>query len=500
MEKTTQAISLSTRAPVIAVLGHIDHGKSTLLDYLRKTNVVEKEAGGITQHLSAYEVTHKGEKGALRTITFLDTPGHEAFVKMRSRGADAADIAILVVSAEDGVKPQTLEALKSIRDAKRPFVVAITKIDKPNANVERVKANLIENEIYLEGMGGDVPYVPISSKSGEGIPQLLDILLLVADLAELRADPRAPASGVVIEAHRDPKRGIAATLIVKDGTLASGSFVIAGAAYSPVRIMENFLGKPAKKIVAGTPARIIGWSELPEVGSPFTAVEKKKEAEEITKTERLAMKKKTPVSASEGEKLRLPIVIKADTAGSLEAIEHELAKFSHERITMKIVERGVGPVSEADVKALGTEKGIIVGFNSPVESAAKILAERDGVEVATFDIIYKLSEWLAEKLTTAAPKVDVEESSARLKVLRKFNTTKDKHVIGARMEEGAIALGDQVKIIRQKLEVGKGKITNLQQQKVDVKKVTDGEFGAEVQSKIEIMPGDELQSFVVVKR
>jgi len=496
--KTTTAVS--TRPPVIAVMGHIDHGKSTLLDYLRKTNVVDKEAGGITQHLSAYEVVHKDEHGADRTITFLDTPGHEAFVAMRSRGAEAADIAILVVSAEDGVKPQTLEALRSIKEAKRPYVVAITKIDKPNANVERVKGNLIENEIYLEGMGGDVPYVPISSKSGEGIPQLLDILLLLADLAELKSDPKKNAEGVVIEANRDSKRGLAATLIVKDGTLESGSYVVAGASFAPVRIMENFLAKPTKKVIAGTPARIIGWNILPEVGSPFRAVLTKKEAESAAQDVLLAQKKAIPPAAGASEKVWIPVVIKGDASGSIEAIEHELAKFSHERIGIKLVGKGVGPITEADVKALGNNGGMILGFNISPEASAKTLAERDGIEIMTFDIIYKLSEWLTETLTTRAPKFDVEESACRIKVLKTFNYSKDKQVIGGRIEEGAISLGDVVKIVRQKLEVGKGKISNLQQQKADVKKVGEGEFGAEIQSKIEIIPGDELQSFIIVRR
>src|SRR3989344_5558418 len=267
-----------TRPPIVAIVGHIDHGKSTLLDYIRHTNVAESEAGGITQHLSAYEAVHKKDSGE-RKITFLDTPGHEAFRAMRSRGLNAADVAILAVSAEDGVKPQTLEALKLIEEAKIPFVVAFTKIDKPGANVERAKMSMLENQIYLEGMGGEVPYVAVSGKTGEGIFELLDLILLAADLEGLSADPGAPGEGVVIEARVDPRRGNTATLIVQDGSVRSGEFVVAGASFAPVRIMENFLGKPVKEAAPGSPVRIVGFSYLPQVGEKWRVVETKKEAE-----------------------------------------------------------------------------------------------------------------------------------------------------------------------------------------------------------------------------
>jgi translation initiation factor IF-2 len=264
----------TTRPAIVAVVGHIDHGKSTLLDYIRKTNVVAGEAGGITQHLSAYEATHNG-----RSITFLDTPGHEAFRAMRSRGLTAADVAILVVSAEDGVKPQTLEALSLISEAKIPYIVALTKIDKPGANSERTKMSLLENNVFLEGLGGEVPWVAVSSKSGEGIPELLDLILLAAELEGLDADPAKPGSGLVIEAHMDGRRGNTATLIVKDGSIKSGEYIVCGDAMAPVRIMENFLGKNIKEARPSQPVRIIGFSSLPEVGTPWRVVETKKEAE-----------------------------------------------------------------------------------------------------------------------------------------------------------------------------------------------------------------------------
>ena len=257
------------RPPVIVVMGHIDHGKSALLDYIRKTNVVESESGGITQHISAYELTHNNRK-----ITFLDTPGHEAFKKMRSRGTEVADIAILVVSAEEGVKAQTLEALECIKESTIPFIVAINKIDKPQANVEKIKQNLIENEIYLEGLGGEIPFVPVSAKTGVGIPELLDMMLLVADLEELSGDKGKSADGIVIESNLDQKKGISASLVIKDGTLKSGMFVVAGDSFSPVRIMEDFKGLPIKEASFSSPIKIVGFNKVPQVGAKFSSFDK----------------------------------------------------------------------------------------------------------------------------------------------------------------------------------------------------------------------------------
>ena len=325
-----------SRPPVVAVVGHIDHGKSTLLDYIRESNVVAGEAGGITQHLSAYEATRPSTSSRqVQTITFLDTPGHEAFAAMRSRSLTAADIAILVVSTEDGVRPQTMEAYKVIESTKTPFVVAITKIDKPDTNIERAKNSLLENGIYLEGLGGSIPFVGVSGKSGVGIEELLDLILLQAELEDLSYDPEAPARGIVIEAHANAKRGIAATLIVKEGTLRSGGFMLAGRAYAPLRIMEDFLGKPAKEIGAGRPVGVVGFSSLPAVGSEFYTVANKKEAEGIVKNIETNI---TPAPASvaipvEGESADeivptvAAVVIKTDVAGSIEAVVHENAKF-----------------------------------------------------------------------------------------------------------------------------------------------------------------------------
>ncbi len=283
MAKKTKTIkeNIIKRPPIVVVMGHIDHGKSTLLDTIRKSHIVDSEAGGITQHLSAYVVPHTTKDGANENITILDTPGHAAFQKMRLRGADIADVAILVVSAEDGVKPQTLEALESIKHADIPYVVAINKIDKPGADIPKTQASLIEKEIYIEGMGGDIPWVGISAKTGEGIDELLDLVILTADLAELTGDANAPATGKVIEGNLDPKRGNTATLIITNGTLKSGQCVVAGKTYSPVRIMENYQGNPIKEAGLSAPVRIVGFDSIPKVGVTFTSVANKKEAETV---------------------------------------------------------------------------------------------------------------------------------------------------------------------------------------------------------------------------
>lgn len=477
-------------------MGHIDHGKSTLLDYIRKANVVEGEAGGITQHLSAYVVEHTTKDGDAKKITFLDTPGHEAFQKMRLRGADVADIAILVVSAEDGVKPQTLEALTSIKTAGIPYIVAINKIDKPGADVVRTQSSLIENEIYIEGMGGDIPWAPISAKTGEGIPELLDVLLLAAELAELSGDTAAPASGTVIEAHMEQKRGTHATLLIENGTLKSGQFVVSGRVFAPVRIMEDWSGAPIKEAGLSAPVGIVGFSGVPEIGAPFTTVGSKKEAEAL-----VAAKTAVPVVTERYDTTLpiVPILIKVDTLGSMEAIEHELGKFSSERIRAHIVDRRVGAVTASDVQNVSaTENAIIVGFNVPIERAALDLAERLNVAVKSFSIIYELSEWLHEALTARTPTMETEVVSGRAKILKQFSVQKNTYVLGGRVEEGTLSVGNQVKVLRREIEIGRGTIHNLQQQKSDVQTVSDGEFGMQVESRVEIAAGDHIQAFSMV--
>ena len=427
--KKTTTPNVVKRPPVVVVMGHIDHGKSTLLDTIRKSNIVDGEAGGITQHLSAYVVPHKTSEGAEETITFLDTPGHEAFQKMRLRGADVADVAILMVSAEDGVKPQTLEALESIKAADIPYVVAINKIDKPGADIQRTKNTLIEHEIYIEGMGGDVPWAAISAKKGEGIDELLDLVVLAADLAELQGDTNALATGKVIEAKIDPKRGNTATLIVTNGTLESGQCVVSGDTYSPVRIMEDFQGKTVREAGLSTPVRIVGFTDIPEVGAEFYTVANKKEAESaIATAEHHEHKVVTKVDTSLPV---VPLLIKADVLGTIEAIQHELDKFESDRITVKVIDTGVGDINVNDVQNVSaTKDAIIVGFNVKVERPAQDLADRLEVEIDTFSIIYELSEWLNTALKDRTPKKEERVETGKAKILKHFSVQKNLHVMG----------------------------------------------------------------------
>ena len=506
-----------TRPPIVAVVGHIDHGKSTLLDYIRHSNIVEGEAGGITQHLSAYEALHRPLQGEARKITFLDTPGHEAFRAMRSRGLNAADVAILVVSAEEGVKPQTIEAVKLIEEAKIPFIVALTKIDKPGANIERAKMSLLEHQVFLEGLGGVVPSVAVSGKTGEGIPELLELILLAAELEGLSADPDAPGEGVVIEAHVDPRRGSTATLIVHDGSVRSGEFVVAGAALAPVRIMENFLGKPVKEALPGSPVRIVGFSSLPQVGERWRVVKTKKEAEEIVRSSILlatalrAARPQSPVaprdaappeSEEENKKIILPVVIKTDVAGTGDAVMHELDKLPRDdKMEVRVVTLGVGPVTEGDIKLAGGGKmpGIVVGFNVKVEKEARDAAERLGVEVQVFDVIYKLAEWFAAEVERRRPRGRQESVTASAKILKVFSMQKQNKVLGGKVEEGALKDGGEVKILRRDAEIGRGKIISLQSGKSPVKKVEEGgEFGAMVRTGAAIAAGDRLEAFEIV--
>jgi translation initiation factor IF-2 len=500
MKDTNQ--NLIERPSIIAVMGHIDHGKSTLLDYIRKTNVTEREAGGITQHLSAYEVNHEGKDGEVHRITFLDTPGHEAFRAIRTRGARVADIGILVVSAEDGVKPQTIEALNSLREANMPFVVAINKIDKPGANIEKTKQNLAENDVYLEGYGGKVPWVAISAKTGDGVSELLDLLLLVAELEEFKANPLTAASGFVIESNLDTKKGIVATAIITDGTIKKGLFAVCGNSISPTRILENFLGKPINEATFSSPIRIIGWDSQPLVGEKFICFSDKKDAfAEIEKYSEI--KEKTDVmEILPTDVVVIPVVLKADTSGSLEALLYEITKLANDRIKFKIILSNVGPVAENDVKAAGAHLGaLVIGFHTKVEPTAASLALRIGIKVESFDIIYKLTEWLEETLKERTPSIEAEEVTGKAKILKFFSITKDKQILGGKVESGAISVNEAVKIMRRDVEIARGRIRELQMQKEKTSSVPeDKEFGAMIEAKIEIAPGDRIESFTIVNK
>jgi len=494
VEKTGN--SLIERPPVIAVMGHIDHGKSKLLDYIRKTNIVDKEAGGITQNTSAYEVVHKNKK-----ITFIDTPGHSAFTTMRERGAQIADIAILVVSAEEGVKAQTLEALQSIKDHHTPFVVAINKIDKPAANIENTKQSLAENGVFVEGYGGNVPFALISAKEGTGVNELLDLLLLVAEMEELRGEKNSSAEGFVLESHLDPKVGITATLIIKNGILHDSDFLVIGKEVTKIKRLTDFLDKQTKELSFSAPVKIFGFNQLPQVGFPFTAFANKKEAEcfaECYKEESCPC----PLGKANGDKteVTVPIVIKADVAGTLEALAKELGKISVEKVALNIIDRGVGAITENDVRLIQAfPEAKIIGFRVKAEKSALTQAEKTKITIQTSDIIYKLSEWLEEEMKKIAPQQKIEETKGRAKVLKVFGKDKDKQIIGATVVSGLVAVGKEVKIFRREAEIGRGKIIGLQLQKIKTTEVQEGnQFGAELDAKMEIAPGDYLEVFEIV--
>ncbi|MEI8061948.1 MAG: translation initiation factor IF-2 [bacterium] len=485
-----------SRPPVVVIMGHIDHGKSTLLDYIRKSNVVDGEVGGITQKMSAYEVLHKDKK-----ITFLDTPGHESFGAIRARGASAADIAILIVSAEDGVKPQTVDAYKAIKKANLPYIVGISKIDKDNANIERAKISLSEHEIYVEGYGGDISFVPFSGKTGAGIDELLDMILLTAEVENFTTDTHAPAEAIVIESHRDKNRGISATLIIKNGTLSMGSFITAGPALAPVRIMENYLNKPIKSATAGSPVRIIGWSELPQVGGYCFTYESKKDAETFIEQNKEEVKvinstgNAPTLDANGQETATVSILIKADTSGSLEALKYEINKLKVERVNLRIIGSGLGDIQENDIRMASGKVGtLIIGFSVKADSAVKTVAERLGIEIHLFDIIYKMTEWLEALAKEKTPRMEVEEQKGQMKVLKIFSVNKDKQVLGCRCESGVINVDDQVKLMRRGSEIARGRIRELQQQKNKVGEVTSGECGLMVDCKMEVAPGDYLEA------
>lgn len=496
---TTKVVS---RQPVIAVLGHVDHGKSSLLDFIRKSNVVDGEAGGITQRISAYEVQHKLADGKIKPITFLDTPGHAAFQNMRERGVEIADIAILIVSAEDGVKAQTVEAWKTIDAHKLPYLVAINKIDKPGADIQKTKNSLVENGIYIEGYGGDVPCVEISAKSGKGIDTLLETLLLLVDMNELTADLTTDATGYVLESFVDQKRGVSATLIIKDGTLAGSGAILAATSLSPIRIIEDFIGRPIKSPHAGQPIKVTGFDEIPASGSIFVSSCDKKKIESLqNEAKSIAIKTVLDPRIYRNAKVVVPVVIKADSLGTLDAVKHELKKRETDDIKIKIIAEGVGTISEGDIMlASSDEKTVIIGFAVKMEGKARDQAERFKIKPELFDIIYKLSEWFETLVESRLPYEEKEVVLGTLKIMRTFSSQKDKHVIGGKVETGKIQNNGVVKIIRRGLELGRGRIVELQSQKLKTDTVNEGnECGLMVESKFEMIQNDILEAVQVEK-
>jgi len=500
---TTNEKETSPRPPVVGILGHIDHGKSTLIDYIRKSNITASEAGGITQHVRAFEVSRQRADGRLSKITLLDTPGHEAFKSLRTRGASVADIGILIVSAEDGVKPQTQEVLKYIEESSLPYIVAITKIDKPSADPMRARQSLAENGVLVEGYGGSVPVVDVSAKTGQGVNDLLDMIDLVAELENLSGTAEELGSGIIIESSLDPKRGIAATGVIKNGTMRKGMFAVCGESLMPIRFLLDADEKMVDELTFSSPVRLIGWDKIPPIGEEFRTFLKKDDALKYIEGGKNKNKKDNTIKSQVTEgAIMLPIIVKADTAGSLEAIEGEIAKVAKERIVPKIIYTGVGSINENDVKlAIATPGAVVVGFHTKSDSRAVALAERSGIELLTYTIIYELTDKISEILTAREPRVQVEETTGSAKVLRLFNSAKNKQVLGARALTGTISLGNSIKIMRRDVEIGRGKVRELQQAKIAVEKVDEGnEFGAMIESKTEVAPGDVLEAVTLVTK
>ena len=505
MEKINEKQNTIERPPVVVVMGHVDHGKSTLLDYIRKTNIVDDEAGGITQKISAYEVIQKNEEGVDKKITFLDTPGHEAFSKMRERGAEVADIAILVVSAADGVKPQTIEAWKTIVESKIPCIVAINKIDKPGANVEKTKQELAENEIYLENYGGKIPFVEISAKVGTGVDSLLSLILIMSEMESFTGDVKGDATGYVIEVNLDPKRGILATLIIKNGSLKKGMTVVVEDSLCSTRIIENFMGKMINDATFSSPVRIVGFDKMPRVGAKFKTFQKKSDAVAYTQNwheEEIKENKNKQIKNKETNKKIIPIILKADVSGSIEAIEKEISKIKNDTAEFRIVVKGIGPISESDIKGVTSgEDVLVIGFNVKADRSALEIAQKRGITVSFFEIIYKMTEWLELEMEARRPKVETIEITGRAKIIRAFSRTKERQIIGGKVIEGQIILNSIVKIVRREFEIGRGKIVNLEKNKAKTSNVEEGtEFGMMIESKIEVVAGDILESFSITQK
>ncbi len=497
---------LVNRAPVVTILGHVDHGKTSLLDVIRKTNVAAGEAGGITQHIGAYQVEMKG-----RPITFLDTPGHAAFTAMRARGAQGADIVILVVAADDGVMPQTREAIAHAKAARVPIVVALNKMDKANANPERVKQQLAEQELVPDDWGGNTMVIPVSAKQKQGIDDLLEAILLVADNTDIRANPNGRVIGTVIEAELDKAKGVVATLLVQNGTLKAGDIVVAGSAYGRLRALFDFRGKPVKKAGPSTPVRVMGLNDVPAAGELFRVVNSDKEARDIVH-QRLEAQKQTQQAAKKvsledlfaayqaGEARELNLIVKADVQGSLEPIMTELEKLGQGEIGVKVLYAETGNIGENDVMLASASQAIIIGFNIQADVAARRLAEAEGVSIRLYDVIYRMTEDIEKALKGMLEPELSEKVIGRADVLAVFPISKVGKVAGCRVREGELRRNARVRLLRKGEIVFEGEMASLKHEKEDVREMRTGfECGVGLRNFHDIEVGDELVCYVVEK-
>jgi translation initiation factor IF-2 len=496
-----------TRAPVVTVMGHVDHGKTSLLDYIRKTKVAAGEAGGITQHIGAYHVsTGKGE------LTFLDTPGHEAFTAMRARGAKATDIVILVVAADDGVKPQTIEAIAHARDAGVPLVVAVTKVDKPEADPERVKQELVKHEVIPEAWGGDTQFVDVSAKTGQGVDDLLDSVVLQAEILELKAPRTGPANGVVVEARLDKGRGAVATVLVQRGTLRRGDIVLAGRETGRVRAMLNELGKPVKEAGPSMPVEIQGLGGVPVAGDDFVVVQDERKAREIAlyrqgkfKEVKLARQQATKLEnvfeqLGEGEVQTLNLVIKADVQGSIEALAEALEKLSNDEVRVKVVHGMVGGISESDVNLAIASSAIIVGFNVRADAAARRLIESESVEIRYYNVIYDAVNDVKDAITGMLKPVMREQIIGLAEVRDVFRVAKLGAVAGCLVVDGVVKRNSPIRVLRDNVVIFEGKLESLRRFKDDVSEVKAGvECGIGVKNYNDVKAGDQIEVFETVE-
>ncbi|HKB50183.1 MAG TPA: translation initiation factor IF-2 [Solirubrobacterales bacterium] len=497
--------SLVDRPPVVTIMGHVDHGKTSLLDAIRETEVAAGEAGGITQHIGAYQVHHED-----KTITFLDTPGHAAFTAMRARGAKVTDIAVVVVAADDGVMPQTKEAIDHARAADVPILIAVNKIDKEGAQPDRVRNELAADGLTPEDWGGETVYCDVSAKTHEGLGNLLDMILLVSELEELGANPDAPASGTVVESQLDPGRGPVVTILVQRGTLAVGDALVGGPQWGRVRAMHDFTGDRVQKAGPGMPVEVLGFDGVCEAGEHVRVVENDRRARQLAqergnrlKTEALARRQARKVSleevfsrAQEGDIKELNIVLKADVAGSLEALQDEIAKVPQEQVGINIIHSQTGGINESDVMLASASDAIVIGFNVRPLADARRAAEREGVDVRTYSVIYKITEDLRNAMEGMLEAVEVEEILGEAEVKQTFKASKVGRIAGCIVSEGKVARDASVRLIREGTVIWDGKLGSLRRFKDNVQEVEEGqECGIVLEGYADVKEGDALEFY-----
>ncbi|MBR5947317.1 MAG: translation initiation factor IF-2, partial [Clostridia bacterium] len=506
-EEADRPEDLAPRPPVVTIMGHVDHGKTSLLDAIRKSSVVEGEAGGITQHIGAYTVELNG-----RTITFIDTPGHEAFTSMRARGAQVTDVVILVVAADDGIMPQTIEAINHSKAAGVPIIVAVNKIDKPEANPNRVKQQLMEHELVCEEFGGDTICVEVSAKKRINLEGLLEMVLLQADVLELKANPKRAARGTIIEAELDKGRGPVATVLVQNGTLKVGDPIVAGIAYGRVRAMMDDKGRSVKAAGPSCPVEVLGFNEVPSAGDVMNVAEvSKKVAEERRnkiKAEQLKNLSKVSLEdlfshIADGEIKTLNVVVKADVAGSVEAVKGSLEKLSNEEVHVKCIHGGVGAISESDVMFASASNAIVIGFNVRPSSGARSLAEQEKVDVRTYRIIYQAIEDVENAMKGLFKPVFKEVHLGTISVRNTFKVSSIGTIAGAYVQEGRVTRNALVRVVRDGVVIHEGKIASLRRFKDDVKEVATGyECGISIEDFNDIHEMDQIEAYIMeeVKR